>query len=757
MYSRLLSILSVLVSLIAVCPGFAASTSAYLVNGHKYAMDEDLFNRAVQEWYDANLNSIGFEQLVDSIANAYDITISEITFPQDVELIYLEDSTGTYDFAGKIIIPAWVVKATGLGCSFTGNISEMGIGFKANDKFANGSLQITDMTTEVFPPDMNVSSNGNFLCPIIADSLGSYLYAALNVYLENTALAFQNISSGGLFDIFNPISALQLSDSTLVNEAFKDFPFDLKLRTIYDSDLGAAQMVAVVNFLTGTSSDPEAFKDIDPGKPENPVLHYGGFSFLYWVLQQGFPWHQDWTETQRVNKAFDIMSTNQIAQYRLELRWRDLQKKVYRGTDLHPDSLSMDDIDMLITDADHWDTTAFNDMQTILNAGSERDLQPFMAIGVGHQDRMPDDENGDQIAPATQDWVAPENYTAVSADEYLYNLKIYAHAVVKRFASQIDIWQIENELDAAGFASADPQWWRKGDLWQDEDFRNRVWQTLVQAVREEDPTALITHDLHMLGFMPAMESWIKDMDIVGVNFYPNQTTAIPVMGFMAGEYVWAVRRVLKGLGYADKPVWLIETGYPGVYEADPPDSIRLEDDMVYFSESRQAAYIESAVTKAAENGADGFYYYSLTAQEDMSEVIPDLNKYIRYSGLIRRDTDDPKPGLEAFAAAIADYIQVIPTSIAGSENLPRTISLSQNRPNPFNPTTIISWQMPAASHVELTVFNVLGEKVATLVSKILGPGNYSVTFDGTNLASGIYYYRLVTGNFQGIRKMILLK
>jgi hypothetical protein len=757
MLSKISSIFTVLLLLVVSDPAFAGSTSAYLINGHKYAMDEDLFNRAVQEWYDANLDSIGFEKLVDSLANAYSITINEITFPKDIELIYQEDSTSTYDIAGKIIIPAWLVKATGLGCSFTGNISEMGIGFKANDKFENGSLQITDLATEIFPPDMNVSGNGNFLCPIVADSLGSYLYTALTVYLENTALSFRNISSGGIFDIFNPISALQLRDSTLIDEAFKDFPFDLKLRTMYDSGLAAAQLVAVVNFLTGTSSDPEAFKEVDPGKPVNPELHYGGFSFLYWVLQQGYPWHQDWSETQRINTAFNTMHAINIGNYRLEIRWRDLQKKVYRGTDLHPDSLSMGDIDTLITDADHWDTTAFTDIEGILTAGSAQNLQPFMAIGVGHQDRMPDDENGKQIAPATPDWVAPENYTGVSADEYLYNLKIYAHAVVKRFADKIDIWQIENELDAAGFASADPQWWRKGDLWQDFEFRDRVWQTLVQAVREEDPTALITHDLHMLGFMPAMESWIKDMDIVGVNFYPNQTTAIPVLGFMTGEYVWAVRRVLKGLGYAEKPVWLIETGYPGVNEADPPDSIRLEDDMAYFSENRQAAYIESAVTSAAENGADGFYYYSLTSQEDMPEQLPDLNKYIRYSGLIRRDTDEPKPGLDAFAAAIAKYITIIPTAIAEPENLPHTIRLSQNRPNPFNPTTVISWQMPAASHVELTVFNVLGEKVATLVSRNLGPGNYSVTFDGTDLASGIYYYRLIAGEFLAFRKMILLK
>jgi hypothetical protein len=88
---------------------------------------------------------------------------------------------------------------------------------------------------------------------------------------------------------------------------------------------------------------------------------------------------------------------------------------------------------------------------------------------------------------------------------------------------------------------------------------------------------------------------------------------------------------------------------------------------------------------------------------------------------------------------------------------PQKFSLSQNYPNPFNPQTTIRYELPAASDVELTVYNMLGQKVVTLVSRHQAAGSYSVTFDGTRLASDVYFYRIRADNFQAIRRMILLK
>jgi len=89
--------------------------------------------------------------------------------------------------------------------------------------------------------------------------------------------------------------------------------------------------------------------------------------------------------------------------------------------------------------------------------------------------------------------------------------------------------------------------------------------------------------------------------------------------------------------------------------------------------------------------------------------------------------------------------------------LPLTYELEQNYPNPFNPQTRISFSVGARSHVMLEVFNVLGRHVNTLVDEELRPGKYEAIFDGSNLASGAYFYRLRLGNEQTTKKMVLLK
>ncbi len=84
-------------------------------------------------------------------------------------------------------------------------------------------------------------------------------------------------------------------------------------------------------------------------------------------------------------------------------------------------------------------------------------------------------------------------------------------------------------------------------------------------------------------------------------------------------------------------------------------------------------------------------------------------------------------------------------------------SLSQNFPNPFNPSTIITYQLPAYSHVTLQVFDVLGRRVKTLVNENQTMGNHDAIFDARGLASGVYFYRLQAGNLVQVRKLILIK
>ena len=83
--------------------------------------------------------------------------------------------------------------------------------------------------------------------------------------------------------------------------------------------------------------------------------------------------------------------------------------------------------------------------------------------------------------------------------------------------------------------------------------------------------------------------------------------------------------------------------------------------------------------------------------------------------------------------------------------------LNANYPNPFNPTTIIAYQLPKKSHVLLKIYNTLGEEVATLVNEEKEPGYYNVSFNAANLPSGLYLYKLTAGNFTKVGKMMLLK
>lgn len=89
--------------------------------------------------------------------------------------------------------------------------------------------------------------------------------------------------------------------------------------------------------------------------------------------------------------------------------------------------------------------------------------------------------------------------------------------------------------------------------------------------------------------------------------------------------------------------------------------------------------------------------------------------------------------------------------------VPDRFYLGQNYPNPFNPLTKITYQLTTTAQVELTVFDMLGQKVQTLVNKRQEPGKYIVQFNGAGLASGIYFYKIKSGDFIHVRKMILMK
>jgi len=119
------------------------------------------------------------------------------------------------------------------------------------------------------------------------------------------------------------------------------------------------------------------------------------------------------------------------------------------------------------------------------------------------------------------------------------------------------------------------------------------------------------------------------------------------------------------------------------------------------------------------------------------------------------------PVLKAKSTASERFSLVInPTTNSANKpgsDLPKKVALNQNYPNPFNPTTVIRYAVPAKAQVKLSIYNVLGQRVQTLINAQKSPGRYQVSFDGSHLASGLYFYKLKVGAKIITKKMTLIK
>ena len=138
-------------------------------------------------------------------------------------------------------------------------------------------------------------------------------------------------------------------------------------------------------------------------------------------------------------------------------------------------------------------------------------------------------------------------------------------------------------------------------------------------------------------------------------------------------------------------------------------------------------------------------------------------RYAKNFGISSYDAGEPPPSTY-FVSLVGCYINgilygdtLLTNVMQISTEIPSSYSLGQNYPNPFNPRTVVSFSLPVAGDVSLKVYDVRGREVQTLVNERLNTGTYETRFDGSGLTSGVYFYRLMSGDFAETKRMLLIK
>jgi len=167
----------------------------------------------------------------------------------------------------------------------------------------------------------------------------------------------------------------------------------------------------------------------------------------------------------------------------------------------------------------------------------------------------------------------------------------------------------------------------------------------------------------------------------------------------------------------------------------------------------------------SSDGINGWAKYATNPILVPSTGSWDAGRTTIYSVILKSDEDSLDLWYDGIASGRSfsighakSYYDTTSTAVPeGPQGLPQHFMLAQNYPNPFNPTTVVSYQLSAASNVRLVVYDLLGREVAILVNERIAPGSYSVRFDASGFASGMYIYKLTAGDFVQTRKMLLLK
>ncbi|MFA4906718.1 MAG: FlgD immunoglobulin-like domain containing protein [archaeon] len=416
---------------------------------------------------------------------------------------------------------------------------------------------------------------------------------------------------GDSYKIFDPTKDLRqfggkfvaVQDTTLeIQKLIQSVPFDVSINY---NESKKKRLTIDLDFLHGYYNSSGVFvaefANADPGIPENSQLQYVGFSPQYWGVQEAFPW---WNSSigavERAEAVFDKISDDlNMNHCRIEAPW---DKMVHQVDFIDPSLVQPITSQMVGNYLNEISANLeFNELGQIIDyARNNTGITLYIAIGQGIYDRMPL-YNGKRICPGKPRGVDSVSYVQVDNSIYLYWLELYARALVRHFKDRVSVWQTEGELNGARQAEVF-DYNRMGESWADEDFQTDVIETLYHAVKAEAPgeQSRTMHCFHIFNMSKRIKDWKDHYDIVGINFYPNEVMGKPVIGFMVGESVWAVRRILTSLNVT-KDVWVSETAYPSYFAGKPE-----------YTLENQQQYIKEALNSSAYYGAEAFDLLRLT-------------------------------------------------------------------------------------------------------------------------------------------------
>jgi hypothetical protein len=199
---------------------------------------------------------------------------------------------------------------------------------------------------------------------------------------------------------------------------------------------------------------------------------------------------------------------------------------------------------------------------------------------------------------------------------------------------------------------------------------------------------------------------------------------------------------------------------------DPTGEDPLPGVVVYATDNREdgSSYFEKVLygTPSYDNTPDTVSFQNVGDFLYLFAVVDDTASFgtAGYNGAYQVSVNGVSYQLTKKNVVCLNPISSLATPVSAIDSRDRICTeflLNQNYPNPFNPTTTIRYALAQRSHVTLSVYNTLGQQVSTLVNETQDSGSHDVRFDGSGLASGVYFYRLQAGNFVQTKKLLLLR